>query len=56
MQHEVAADGVVNMALVGVDEMNGAFRRWDESLDGDSTRVHAIHMPDEPIALVGREV
>ena len=34
-QHESAADRVVDMALVCVDEMVGAFRRRDDSHDGD---------------------
>ena len=55
VQHESAADGVVDVALVCVDEMVGAFRRRDDSLDGDFARVHGVHVPDEPVALVGRE-
>ena len=55
VQHESAADRVVDVALVRVDEMVGAFRRRDDSLDGDFARVHGVHMPDEPVALVGGE-
>ena len=55
VQHEGAADRVVDVALVCVDEMVGACRRRNEPLDGDLARVHGVHMPDEPVALVGRE-
>ena len=55
MQHESAADGIVDVALIRVDKMVGAFRRRDDSLDGDFARVHGVHMPDEPVALVGGE-
>ena len=55
VQHEVAADGVVDVALVGVDEMVGACRRRDDSPDGNFARVHGVHMADEPVALGGRE-
>ena len=55
VQQESAADGVVDVALVRVDEMAGAFRRRDDSLDRDFARVHGVHVPDELVALVGGE-
>jgi hypothetical protein len=45
----------MDVALVCIDEMVGAFCWRDEALDGDSARVHGVHVPDEPVAFVGRE-
>jgi hypothetical protein len=52
MQHEVATDRVVDVTLIGVDEVVGARRRRDESLDGYSARMDFVHMPDQPVALL----
>ena len=55
MQHESAADGVVDVTLVCIDEVVGAVRRWDDSHNGDFACVYGVHMPDEPVAFFGRE-
>ena len=55
VQHEVAADGVVDMTLVGIDEVVGIFLWRDESHDRDFARVYGVHMPDESVAFVGSE-
>ena len=55
VQHEVAADGVVDMTLVGIDEVVGIFLWRDESRDRDFARVYGVHMLDESVAFIGRE-
>ena len=55
VQHEVAADWVVDMALVCIDEVVGIFLRRFDPHDGDFACVYGVHMPDESVALFGRE-